>query len=128
MSARLLDEAEHHAEAEAGALVPALGREEWFENPMHDLRGHAGPGIADFEHDVAARYDLGVLCGIIGVECDCPLRSSDARHRPWRRGHWWPDWSGSPRAGPGRRRPATVPARGRARFRRPRRWFGGAGA
>ena len=68
MSARLLDEAEDHAEAEAGALVPAFGREERLKNPMHDLRGHAASGVADFEHDVAARNNLGVLRGIIGVE------------------------------------------------------------
>ena len=38
VAARLLDEAEHHAEPEAGALADLLGGEEGIEHPLEQVR------------------------------------------------------------------------------------------
>jgi hypothetical protein len=39
VTARLLDEAEHHAEAKAGAPADLLGREKGFEYPFEQRGG-----------------------------------------------------------------------------------------
>ena len=41
MPAGLLDEAEHHAQAQPGATAGRLGRIEWLENVLDYLRRHS---------------------------------------------------------------------------------------
>ena len=68
--ARLLDEAEHHAEPEAGALADLLGGEEGIEHPFEQRGGNAGAGVADGDHDIVAGRDLAVHARIVFVEKD----------------------------------------------------------
>src|SRR5207253_2133736 len=51
---RLLDEAEHAAQAEAGSLAWFLSRDERLENPVLDLRGDARARICNGDHHVFA--------------------------------------------------------------------------
>ena len=55
VAARLLDEALHLAEPEAGALAGPLGREEGDEHMGQDLVGDAGPRIADLDLQARVR-------------------------------------------------------------------------
>ncbi len=68
MPAGLLDEAEHHAEPEAGSLAGRFGCEKRLKNPLYDLGRHAGSGIAHRNHDVLPRRDLLVPVGVGFVE------------------------------------------------------------
>src|SRR5690348_7385070 len=52
MSARLLDEAVHLAEAKAGALSNVLRGVEWLEGVRLDLARHARAGVADRHDDI----------------------------------------------------------------------------
>ena len=52
------DDAVHHREAEAGAVIFLLGGEERLEDALAHLRGHAGAGVAHLEAGVGpARID-----------------------------------------------------------------------
>ena len=51
--ARLLDEAEHHRQAEPGALAGLLGGEEGLGDPLDDVGGNAVAVVADREAQVA---------------------------------------------------------------------------
>ena len=53
-AAGLLDEAEHHAEPEPGALADILGREERIENPVANGLRDAGAGVGDVDDDIVA--------------------------------------------------------------------------
>ena len=66
----LLDEAVHHAEAEAGALAGPLRGEERVEHLVEHVSRNAGPGIAHGDHGVAAGPDVAVHPGIVLVEHD----------------------------------------------------------
>ena len=70
VAARLLDEAEHHAEPEAGALADLLGGEEGIEHPLDEGGGDAGAGVAHGDHHIIARRDLAVHAGVVFVEID----------------------------------------------------------
>ena len=70
MAARLLDEAEHHAEPEAGALADLLGGEEGIEHPLDQRCGDSGAGIAHRDHHIVAGHDLAVHAGVVLVEID----------------------------------------------------------
>ncbi len=67
MAARLLHEAEHHAEAEAGAVL-VLGRIERFEDPAPDLVRHAGAGVGDHDQRIVAGRYVGIGRGIVAVD------------------------------------------------------------
>ena len=74
-AAGLLDEAEHLAETQAGALPDILGGEEGLEGPGPDLRRHAGSGVADRDrHILPGRRFLGVPgqseCDVAGGDAD----------------------------------------------------------
>ena len=58
-AARLLGEAAHHGEAEAGALADALGGEERLGGVREGLRVHARAGVGDGEADIAAGRQVG---------------------------------------------------------------------
>ena len=64
VSAALLGDAVHRGQPEPGALAHLLGGEEGLEDVRLDLGGHAVAGIADREHDVGARLDLGMGPGV----------------------------------------------------------------
>src|SRR2546430_16120171 len=66
-AAMLLDDAEDHGEAEAGALAGVLGGEERLEDALTDLGGHAVAGGADTEPDILARPRLEVPAQKVGV-------------------------------------------------------------
>ena len=62
MAARLFDEPEHHAQAQAATLSDLLGREEGVEGALDDLGRHARSRVGDRDHEVYARrhiLDLG---------------------------------------------------------------------
>src|SRR6476660_1448094 len=54
VSARLLDEAVHHGEAETRPLAHALGGEERLEGALQHFGGNARPGIRDAQQRVLA--------------------------------------------------------------------------
>src|SRR5439155_18376824 len=57
VAARLLDEAEDHAETETSALAFLFGGEEGLENAAEELRLHPRTGVVDFDEDVlSGRY------------------------------------------------------------------------
>jgi hypothetical protein len=66
----LFDEAEHHAETEAGALADLLGGEEGFEHPFKHCCGNSRAAVADGNHDVVAYRHLAVHARIGVVEKD----------------------------------------------------------
>ena len=68
VSARLLDEAEHHAQPKAGAPADLLGREEGFEYPLEQRRRDSGAGVADRDHHVVAGRELAVHARVVFVE------------------------------------------------------------
>lgn len=68
MPARLLHEAEHHAEAEAGALADILGRVEGLEGAGKRLRRHAHAGIGNRDHHILPRLHLVMMQGVAFVE------------------------------------------------------------
>ena len=70
VSARLLDETEHHAQAKAGALADLLGRKEGFENPFKQRGRNSGAGVADRDHHVVSGRDLAVHARVVFVEED----------------------------------------------------------
>ena len=57
MPAALFDEAEHHAQAQPGALAIGLGGEKRLEHLLEHLRRHAGAGVADGDPDKLAGND-----------------------------------------------------------------------
>jgi hypothetical protein len=68
VAARLLHEAEHHAEAEPGALARLLGGEERLEHAGEHLRRHADATVADLDHHIGTGRHLDMFGGIILVE------------------------------------------------------------
>ena len=70
VSARLLDEAEHHAEAKAGAPADLLGGEKGFEYPFEHGGRNSGAGVADCDHHVIAGRKLAVHIRVVFVEED----------------------------------------------------------
>ena len=68
VSARLLDEAVDHAQAEPGALADFLGREERLEHPVDDIGPNSDSGIADRDHHVIPRHNVAVSRGIFLIE------------------------------------------------------------
>src|ERR1051326_5614817 len=52
VAAGLLDEAEHHREAEPAALADRLGGEERLENPAENVHRDSGPCIADLDQHI----------------------------------------------------------------------------
>src|SRR5207253_9577863 len=68
--ARLLDEAEHLAQPEPGALARDFGREERLERAIDHLARHAGAGIGDGDLHVLAGREIAVLPAITLVEID----------------------------------------------------------
>src|SRR3546814_10994140 len=66
--AGLLGKAVDHAEAEAGAVVLALGGEEGLESLVEDVGRNPGAVVGDRQHDVVARHDVEVQGGIVGIE------------------------------------------------------------
>src|SRR5271167_543284 len=77
MSARLPDEAEHHAEPKAGTLADFLGGEEWIEDLLQIGSGNTGSGVAYRDHDVTSRDDFVVGAGVFLVEIDVPCLEND---------------------------------------------------
>src|SRR4029079_10341092 len=69
-AAALLDDREHHREAEASALVGALGREERLEDPAARRLVHAHAGVAEREHHVVPGLDVEMAGGESVVELD----------------------------------------------------------
>ena len=53
--ARLLDEAVHHGEAQAGTLADLLGGEERLEHAVQHLLAHAAAGVGDRDQHILAR-------------------------------------------------------------------------
>ena len=70
MAARLLGEAENHAQAQAAALADLLGGEEGLEDVVDILRGYAGAGIGDREPDVMARRYIALCGGVVVIQFD----------------------------------------------------------
>ena len=70
VAARLLDEAVHHAQPQAGALADILGGEERLEHFFQNVRRHAAAGVAHRDHHVGARAHLRVRLRIGLVEDD----------------------------------------------------------
>src|SRR4051812_20704443 len=68
--ARLLDEAEYHAEIKAGASADFLGGEKGFEYSIEKFGGNSGAAVADGNHDIIADRDLAMHARIIFVEKD----------------------------------------------------------
>ena len=68
--ARLLDEAEHHAQTKAGALADLLGGEEGIEHLFQVCGRDPGAGVAHGNHDIVADRDLAVHARVAFVEID----------------------------------------------------------
>nr|GEU28229.1 hypothetical protein [Tanacetum cinerariifolium] len=68
VAARLLDQAIHHRQAEAGALAFRLGGKERFERLRQHLCRHAAARVADGNHDVLAGRDVGMALAVRAVE------------------------------------------------------------
>ena len=68
MAARLLEEAEDLAEAEAGALADLLGGEEGIDGLDLDLLAHAAAGVGDGDEDELALGRVLMFLGIGAVE------------------------------------------------------------
>ena len=70
VAGRLLDEAVHHAQAQAGALAGPFRGEERIEYLVEHSGRNSGSGIARRDHGVAAGPDVAVHSRIIVVEKD----------------------------------------------------------
>src|SRR5205814_5772614 len=83
-AARLLDEPEHHAEPEPGALADFLCREEGIENPVANGLRDTGAGIGNLDDDVVAGALDADGDGLANAERDVSRRQCQlaaARHR-----------------------------------------------
>ncbi len=61
LSSGLAHEAVDHRQAEAGALAPWLGGEEWIERAGGHIRPHAGAGVGDGDRDILSGHQLAGL-------------------------------------------------------------------
>ncbi|MEJ0070988.1 MAG: hypothetical protein WDO24_22180 [Pseudomonadota bacterium] len=84
MAAGLLDESEHHAETQPGALADRLGGEERLEDLGQRLGRDTDSRVADLQHRVVAGFDLGVGCRIVGIEVLILGRDAQAAALPHR--------------------------------------------
>jgi len=52
MASGLADEAIDHAKTQSGPLADLLGRKEWFERPLQNIRTHTAAGVGHGHGDI----------------------------------------------------------------------------
>src|ERR1700733_2512790 len=68
VSARLLEEAISHCEAQACSFVLRLGREKRLIDPLQDIRRNAGTCVGHRDHHILPRRQILILANILVVE------------------------------------------------------------